>query len=253
MKKLFITIITLVCFTVLLAPADISTKIEQGIKALPEPYRGQVLVSIQKQYSDFYRELSAVLENTDGELLVLVDKTHALPASYIPKDLVLLESARVVLNKKYMQARRSAAQALYTMAQAARAEGIPISVSSAYRSYTYQENLFARYVKEMGEEAASRVSARPGHSQHQLGTAFDFGSVTNEFAVTRTGKWLMQHAREYGFSLSYPEGLEELTGYSWESWHYRYVGVAAAQFEQKYFLGIQQLMLVFLHAYGGTS
>lgn len=249
MKKVFLMFVSLACFAAQISPADISTKIEQGIKALPEPYRSEVLVSVQKQFNDFFRELAAVLENTDLELLMLVDKTHALPKTYVPKDLVLLESTRVVLNKEDMQARRSAAQALYRMAHAARAQGITITVSSAYRSYAYQENLFARYVKEMGEAAASRVSAKPGHSQHQLGTAFDFGSVTNEFAVTRAGKWLTQHAREYGFSLSYPEGLEELTGYSWESWHYRYIGVSAALFEQKYFFGIQQLMLVFLHAY----
>lgn len=235
--------------TAMIAPTDTATKIELSIKALPEPYRGQVLVSIQKQYTDFYRDLTVVLENTEPELLVLVDKAHALPENYIPNDLVLLDSTQVVLNKKDMQARRIAAQALYTMVHAAQAQGITISVSSAYRSYAYQESLFSMYVKEMGEEAASRVSAKPGHSQHQLGTAFDFGSVTNEFAKTRAGKWLTQNARNYGFSLSYPEGLEELTGYSWESWHYRFIGVKAALFEQKYFLGIQQLMLLFLHTY----
>lgn len=223
--------------------------IAKALMVLPEPWRGEVQTRVQANCENFSRELTALLENTDPDLLLLVDKEHALLDDYVPDDLVFLDAGKAVLNKKDMQARRAAAEALYAMIKAAKAEGITLSVSSAYRSYHYQAGLFNRYVQELGEAEASRVSAKPGHSQHQLGTAFDFGSVTNEFAVSRAGVWMEKHAGAYGFSLSYPQRLESLTGYSWESWHFRYISVPAVRLQNAYFLGIQQLMLMFVHAY----
>jgi D-alanyl-D-alanine carboxypeptidase len=113
--------------------------------------------------------------------------------------------------------------------------GLQPVISSAYRSYAEQEATYAYWVHTLGQREADRVSARPGHSEHQLGTAIDFASAENgyeldeSFANTREGRWLLANASRYGFVLSYPAGKEAVTGYAYEPWHYRYVGVAAAQ------------------------
>ena len=117
--------------------------------------------------------------------------------------------------------RNATLRALEEMSAAARAEGVTLLVSSTYRSYEYQTEVFGRNVREMGRAEAEMVSAMPGHSQHQLGTAIDFGSITDAFAETKASRWLANNARRFGFSLSFPKGLTEVTGYKWESWHYR--------------------------------
>ncbi|MCE1197115.1 D-alanyl-D-alanine carboxypeptidase family protein, partial [bacterium] len=85
-------------------------------------------------------------------------------------------------------------------------------------------------------------------SQHQLGTAADFGSITDEFAGTAAGKWVAANAGRFGFSLSFPKGLEPVTGYLWESWHFRYIGKEAAALQEEYFGGVQHYLIVFLDA-----
>ena len=107
---------------------------------------------------------------------------------------------------------------------------------SGFRSYEYQTTLYERYVKRDGKEAADRYSARPGHSEHQTGLAWDIGEktqqdlwLTDEFGETDAGKWLMENAHKYGFILRFPKGKENVTGYMYESWHYRYVGVKHAE------------------------
>src|SRR5690606_25707577 len=99
-----------------------------------------------------------------------------------------------------------------------------------YRSYSYQSNLYNRYVRSHGKTEADRFSARPGHSEHQTGLAFDFGGknqahwLEKSFEGTKEGKWLLANAHKYGFILRYPKGKEKITGYIYEPWHYRYVG-----------------------------
>jgi len=112
-----------------------------------------------------------------------------------------------------------------------RRAGLDLRLMSAYRSFGYQSALFASRAAELGEAGARRVVALPGHSEHQTGLAVDFGrrstgecNVRPCFAQTAEGRWLRRHAWQYGFVLRYPEGAERVTGYSAESWHYRYVG-----------------------------
>jgi D-alanyl-D-alanine carboxypeptidase len=133
------------------------------------------------------------------------------------------------------------------MDSAARADGAPLLYSSSYRSYDYQAEVYARAVEKDGQAQADRESARPGSSQHQLGTVIDFGSITDAFAGTKQGRWLAAHAWEYGFSLSYPDGYEPVTGYKHESWHYRYITKPAARLQREFFGDIQQYMLAFLN------
>jgi len=193
----------------------------------------------------FLLDLFTVLQE-DPYLWVLVDKEHAL-GGYEPNDLIALTGGSYRIGRQDLRLRRQAALSLEEMAAAAAREGLTLTASSSYRTYAYQEEVYARNVREMGREAADRESARPGHSQHQLGLVIDFGSITDSFARTAEGIWLSANASRFGWSLSYPDGYEEITGYRWESWHYRYVGVELAQFIDNYFDGIQQYALRFIH------
>ena len=125
--------------------------------------------------------------------------------------------------------------ALDKMLEAGKTAGYEYEAFSGFRSYEYQKTLYDRYVKRDGKEAADRYSARPGHSEHQTGFAFDIGEksrqdlwLTAEFGETPAGQWLMNNAHHYGFILRYPLGKEDITGFMYESWHYRYVGVEHA-------------------------
>ena len=162
----------------------------------------------------------------DGvSLLYLCDKKHYLPDGYEPSDLVQLSTGSTYsVGRSGIYLRRDAAVALDSMASEAIKDGIKLSVNSAYRSYQYQQTVFNRWVQIDGEEEAERESSRPGTSQHQLGTAIDFGSIDDSFFYTKECKWLYTHAAEYGWSLSFPDGYEDVTGYKWECWHFRYIG-----------------------------
>lgn len=97
-----------------------------------------------------------------------------------------------------------------------------------------------------GKKNTQSFSAPPGASQHQLGTVIDFGTITDAYADTAEGKWMLNNAWKYGWSLSYPKGMEHITGYNWECWHYRYLGVEACKFQKEWFGDIQQYMLEFI-------
>ena len=116
------------------------------------------------------------------------------------------------------------------MAAAAKNEGFELVAFSGFRSYEYQQSLYDRYVSRDGKDAADRYSARPGYSEHQSGLAFDIGEKGNEdlwltdaFGESAAGKWLVNNAHKYGFILRYPKGKEDITGYMYESWHFRYL------------------------------
>lgn len=214
----------------------------------------------EENKTEFIKDLYAILEEEktfrtdDKSLFFLIDKKHTASSSYVPKDLVSLKKNSLFdLNKAGMKIRPEAYSALNEMAQAALNEGIRLLVSSAYRSYSYQENLFNYWVSVDGLEEAERESSRPGTSQHQLGTAVDFGSISDDFDKTQMGQWVYKNAADYGWSLSFPKGYEDVTGYRWECWHFRYIGKNACRFQQKWFGGIQQFMLEFIDCWKNTN
>ena len=176
----------------------------------------------------------------------LVDKQHPLEADYVPDDLVAVERYPIAANRAGHRLARLIMPDLLAMVEAARGAGIELLVSSAYRSYEYQAGLYDRHVEQLGKAAADRVSARPGHSQHQLGTTIDFGSIAAGYGDTPNGRWLAAHAWRFGFSLSYPAGYEELTGYDYEPWHFRYLGRVGTSLERQFFGSLQQRFLEFL-------
>lgn len=206
---------------------------------------------------EFLADLHRVLEveknfrTDDLSLYYLIDKKHAVGSDYVPRDLVPVKGNELWnVSRNDLSLRPEAYAALEDLSRAALNDGIKLLVSSTYRSYQYQEGLFNRYVKQDGLELAERYSARPGTSQHQLGVAIDFGSITDDWGDTKMGKWVYDHAADFGWSLSFPQGYEDVTGYMWECWHFRYIGKEACRFQKKWFGNIQQFMLEFLDAWG---
>lgn len=190
----------------------------------------------------------------DLSLYYLIDKTHNVSSEYEPKNLQHLTSNEYyAVNKNNLSLRPEANAALFELAQAATADGIHLTVSSTYRSYEYQKNLFNYWVSVDGLKEAERESARPGTSQHQLGLALDFAPVDDAFDKTPEGAWVYKNAAKYGWSLSFPQGYEEITGYRWECWHFRFIGKFACQVQEKWFCNVQQYMIEFLDAWKKTS
>ena len=107
-------------------------------------------------------------------------------------------------------------------------EGMKLNVISGYRTESTQENLFNNSVKKNGESHALIYSAKPGHSEHQLGLAVDFNNVTENFKDTKEYEWLKNNSYKYGFIERYPKDKEFITGYGYEPWHYRYLGIDIA-------------------------
>jgi D-alanyl-D-alanine carboxypeptidase len=196
----------------------------------------------------FVMELLVILQQ-DPFTYYLVDKQHPLPDDYEPDDLVSLQAGLYRLDQSGLRLRKTAADALQEMAVAAAKDGITFTIGSTYRSAAYQAQVYERAVNTYGKETADRESAQSGKSQHQLGLTVDFSPIDDAFAATAASKWLKENANRFGWSLSFPDGYEEITGYRWESWHYRFVGKDLAAFIDNYFDGIQQYALQFIHVW----
>lgn len=164
----------------------------------------------------------------DDPYLLPLGKDLALPESYVPPDLVPLPERRLAVGGQML--RREAADALEQWLAAADEAGFDIKVLSAYRSYEEQVATFQYWTEKLGEAEAERSSARPGHSEHQLGTTVDLTTaavgwdLVEQFADTPEGRWLAETAADYGFVMSYPKDAEAITGYEYEPWHFRFVG-----------------------------
>lgn len=172
-------------------------------------------------------------------LLINVDRENALPRDFVPTDLVTLALPTRDKSATPLRAQRDIEAPLIAMFDATDQAGLTLKLISAYRSYNEQALAHEKWT-ELYPDRASTLSALPGHSEHQLGTAVDFTTPAvlarmpngfhTSFAKTAEGLWLADHAAEYGFTLSYPEWATADTGYEWEPWHYRYVGVDLAQY-----------------------
>jgi len=164
-----------------------------------------------------------------GSLWVVVNKARPIdPLRYVPGDLVRLDVPGTSATM-----RKAAAKALAHMYDAASKAGARFLVSTAHRSYAIQDGIYRTYVAQKGRAYADRLSARAGYSEHQTGLAVDIYDPTGCrltvcYANTKSGRWVAEHAAEYGFVIRYPDGKEQVTGYRFEPWHLRYVGTALA-------------------------
>lgn len=160
----------------------------------------------------------------DGYLIV--NKTYPLDSTWKPKNTFKSVPndgfAREPLNSEAYENWKQ-------MKSDAAALNLNLWAQSGYRSYDYQNDLYNGYVKRKGKTAADTFSARPGHSEHQSGLAFDLNTIDSSFKNTDEGKWVAKNAYLYGYILRYPEGKTNETGYIYEPWHIRYVGKELAK------------------------
>lgn len=177
----------------------------------------------------------AVVHNLD-DFLIVANKERNLPEDYEPADLVTPNVPfpfKEDLPKKKM--RKEAALSLEVLFKAAEDKGLELLAQSGYRSYDTQVSIFAFNAEEKGEEIANKTSSKPGQSEHHTGLSIDVTSsevnyeLTEAFGETKEGKWLAENAHKYGFIIRYLKGKEAITGYNYEPWHLRYVGVEHAK------------------------
>ncbi len=143
------------------------------------------------------------------EDVLIVNKTYGLPEDYDPYNGSLAPEVLEAFNK---------------MAEDASKEGLNLYISSGYRSYAYQEQVYENYAQYDGYANADKYSARPGYSEHQSALCFDLNTINDSFADTAEGKWVAENCYKYGFIIRYPKGKESITGYQYEPWHLRYLG-----------------------------
>lgn len=178
-----------------------------------------------------YQKPFGEAENSDisKDTLMIASKIYFL-GNYEPSDLIDVEDGYYCLSKP--QLRKVAWDAYKEMADAARNEGLNFYISTAYRSYDFQNTLYTNYLLKDPQEVVDTYSSRPGYSDHQIGLSADIRTIDKAFDLftsTEEALWLKDNAYKYGFIQRYPEGKQTITGYIPESWHYRYVGKDAAK------------------------
>lgn len=194
-----------------------------ALGARAEPHRDPPRASIPPSL------LAALPRDEANHALLPATQAEDLPEGYMPPDLVPL--GRYGLPQRGgQQLRELVIPDLWTMVHAAQEERVQLWVLSSYRSYPTQASTYYGYVQRWGVQVADQRSARPGHSQHQLGTAIDFNELNPAFVAGPAGRWLWQHAHEYGFVFPYTPASVGRTGYVFEPWHVRWVGRDLAQY-----------------------
>lgn len=173
---------------------------------------------------DFYNH--DIVADTSKDNLILVNKFYKLDKDFIPSNLVTIDN-------KYGggQVKRDVYEAFINMNSEANKNGLNLKITSPYRSYNVQSSLYNRYVTRDGIKSADTYSARAGYSEHQTGLALDIVTSTTTLGTFETSKefdWLQKNCFKFGFILRYPKDKEYITGYQYESWHYRYVGIDIA-------------------------
>jgi len=172
------------------------------------------------------------MENGKNRLLMLCDNAHPLPEDYVPSNLIPLSVNQYYnIKKEGLQLKKSAESALRRMGEAARAEGITLLVSCAYKDV----------------ESTKEENSKNCIIQHKTGCAVDFGLIDNSYSQTKTQEWLFANASTFGWSLSYPDGYEDVTECNYESLHFRYIGTEGCVFQKKWFGDVQQFMLEFIN------
>jgi D-alanyl-D-alanine carboxypeptidase len=181
---------------------------------------------------------SVPIDTIPSSITVLVNKKYLLPSTYIPSDLTYPNVRFSTYRRdEKKQMRKEAADALEKMFNAAKEEeNIVLIGVSGYRSYVRQYTIYNRNVRTRGSKATDSVSAKPGSSEHQSGLSIDISAksvncmLEQSFGNTLEGKWVENNGYKFGFVIRYPKGKEDITGYSYEPWHIRYVGKSVAKY-----------------------
>ncbi len=183
-------------------------------------------VNVKRNY-DYYTHTKKT--DMDQNEAILVNKYYALPDKYAPEDIVDVSNWYAF---EGIKTRQIVYDAFKEMFNAAKEDGITLIINSGYRTYEAQSKVYEEYKEAYGEEYADNYAARPDYSEHQSGLALDiitYGASGETFETTEAFKWLQDNADKYGFILRYPKDKEDITGYKYESWHYRYLGKELAK------------------------
>lgn len=178
-------------------------------------------------------DIVSTLDSDDGNLLVLVNKLYTVSKNYYPTDMVAVDGSLSTNQGLYFK--REAYEAYLDMLAAAQSEGLTFKICSAYRSYELQTSLYNNSLAQNGAAFTNTRSAYPGRSEHHTGWAVDITSKSMGYGLSQNfinypeGLWINNHCSEYGFIIRYPKGKTNITGYDYEPWHLRYVGVEAAK------------------------
>lgn len=213
------------------------------IKEYPDKSVDEVIKSVNSNIDyEFYTNVTNT--NLDDGKLVLVNKYTKLDENYKP-NLVNMDSA---YSYDGMQMNSEAYEHLKQMINEAKKDNIKLYNISSYRSYYTQSTLYNNYVNSDGKEAADRYSARAGYSEHQTGLATDLNTASSSahFENTKEYNWLINNSYKYGFILRYPKDKEYITGYKYEPWHYRYVGIDAANYIHKHDITFEEYYAYFV-------
>lgn len=198
---------------------------------------GNVDTNIVGNYQIMYKVTDA--SNNSSEVKRIINVLDN-PPSVVPYDTNAVTTPTyingiLIANKKYALSKDynpgvddTAYKALLSMQEAANSNGYDLTLLSGFRSYNTQYNLYNNYVKRYGKEKTDTFSARPGYSEHQTGLAFDIGKIDDNFGDTPSGIWLANNCHLYGFIVRYPKDKQNITGYKYEPWHVRYLGVDIA-------------------------
>ncbi|PKM64365.1 MAG: D-alanyl-D-alanine carboxypeptidase [Firmicutes bacterium HGW-Firmicutes-20] len=239
MNKFLLVVLVLLTGCTNVIPEDISDHPVKGTYQFVEETEGnlslvndEVRVLVYQQFIRTYK-LSKDPHYYYRPITILVNKEIGLPSNFVPQDLIRTQVATSPRASNVM-IRKDVNVALKALFSAAKEEGVELWFQSGYRSYSVQKQLYERYVKQYGEAVANSFSAKPGHSEHQTGLAIDVtspnsnSSFEGDFGDSKEGKWLAINAHRFGFIIRYPKDKTEITGYIYEPWHLRYVGVELA-------------------------
>lgn len=183
---------------------------------------------------------------------ILVNKNNLLSSDFVPDDLLeIREPMGRKLDNSYVNRFNKTAYFYFKLMQKdAGREGFEIFIDSSYRSYDYQKNVFDEYVSEVGYDEALRRVALPGASEHQTGLAFDVIFRRNGKMIEKSSDsdleiiWLKENCFKYGYILRYPLGKEDITGFDYERWHYRFVGLdVSMEMHEKNILTLEEYYL----------
>lgn len=179
------------------------------------------MVNVKRNYDYYTHTKETNMDLDDG---ILVNKYYSLPKEYAPKDIINVPSSYGFAGT---QSTKRVFNAFKEMADAAKKENLTLIINSGYRSYKDQLDIYNDYKNSKGEEYADSIAARPDFSEHQSGLSLDiitYGYNGKTFDTSDAFAWLSENSYKYGFILRYPKGKENITGYEYESWHYRYLG-----------------------------
>lgn len=205
----------------------IITRLTRYLQEIHRYPNEQLRTIVEKVNTDRdYDAYTHTLEVDFNQEFLLVNKYHSLLRSYVPPHLIQAKGC----GKPTMI--EEAVLAYNLMCEAITKEGIGLSQRSAYRSYSLQKSIYDNYLKYYSQAYTDTFAARAGFSEHQTGLAVDLSSTNKSFATfeeTDAYTWLKENAYKYGFIIRYPQGKEDITGYKFEPWHYRYVGIDIAK------------------------